>query len=185
MFFDSFIFLFIVAAYCKSYHMRKEKGAKGSVLRCLVYLALIGVGSFLLGRAVPKKCFRWDRFPYRAMAWEREGAVYQMLGIRRWQNRIPDMSRYLPEWMPAKSISGGADTGELEIMLRETCVAEWIHWLLCVLGGGCLWLWPGMGGVLTSVLYALGNLPFILVQRYNRPRLHRLWKKRKERERRT
>ena len=149
---------------------------------CLVYFALIGVGSFLLGRIVPKKYFHWDRFPYRSFVWEREGAVYQKLGIRRWQNRIPDMSRYVPNWIPPKRIVGSVDTERLEIMLRETCVAEWIHWLLCILGFGCLWLWPGKGGIVTALVYALGNLPFILVQRYNRPRLQKLWIKKKKRE---
>ena len=39
----------------------------------------------------------------------------------------------------------------------------------------CLRLWPGWGGVLVwAVWFLLGNLPFILIQRYNRPRLLRL-----------
>jgi len=141
---------------------------------CLVYLALIGAGSFALGRILPKRWFRWDRFPYSAFRWEHKGAVYQRLGIRHWQSRIPDMSRILPGIMPAKKISGPVSRLQLETMLRETCVAEWIHALLGLLGFGCLRLWPGPGGVMVSVLYLLGNLPFILVQRFNRPRLVRL-----------
>lgn len=146
---------------------------------CLIYLALIGAGSFILGRILPKRWFHWDRFPYRSFGWEREGNVYQKLNIRRWQNRIPDMSRILPGIMPAKRITGRVNVGQLETMLRETCVAEWIHALLGALGLGCLRLWPGPGGAAVSVLYLLGNLPFILVQRYNRPRLVRLLGRRK------
>ena len=112
--------------------------------------------------------------PYSAFRWEHKGAVYQRLGIRHWQSRIPDMSRILPGIMPAKKISGPVSRLQLETMLRETCVAEWIHALLGLLGFGCLRLWPGPGGVMVSVLYLLGNLPFILVQRFNRPRLVRL-----------
>lgn len=59
-------------------------------------------------------------------------------------------------------------------MIQETCIAEWVHGLLIVLGFGCIWIWDGMGGWIISVLYALGNLPYILIQRYNRPRLVKL-----------
>ena len=152
------------------------------MLRCLVYLSLLGIGSFLLGRLVPKAWFRWERFPYRTFAWERQGSIYQAIGIRRWQNRIPDMSRILPSVMPAKAITGRKTSAELERMLQETCVAEWIHALLGLLGFGCLWLWPGWGGVMAALLYLVGNLPFVLVQRYNRPRLRRLLERTKNRK---
>ncbi len=39
-----------------------------------------------------------------------------------------------------------------------------------------LWIWPGAGGIIVTVIYILlGNLPFIIIQRYNRPRLQRLY----------
>lgn len=35
---------------------------------------------------------------------------------------------------------------------------------------------PGVGGVCITIIYiVLGNLPFIVVQRYNRPRLQKLF----------
>ena len=64
---------------------------------------------------------------------------------------------------------------DLPRMIQETCVAEMIHVLLSLTGLGCLVIWPGIGGVLVTAVYILlGNLPFILIQRYNRPRLQRL-----------
>ena len=53
-------------------------------------------------------------------------------------------------------------------------MAECIHLLLPLAGLYCLRLWPGAGGVIVALLYFLGNLPFVLIQRYNRPRLQRL-----------
>ena len=41
----------------------------------------------------------------------------------------------------------------------------------------CLTLWPTVGGLAVVCLNILGNLPFILIQRYNRPRLARLLEK--------
>ena len=43
-------------------------------------------------------------------------------------------------------------------------------------GLGCLAICPNLAGVILTALWALfGNLPFILIQRYNRPRLKKLY----------
>ena len=61
------------------------------------------------------------------------------------------------------------------VLGQETCVAEAVHTASSLLGLLCLRLWPGWGGVIVwAVWFLLGNLPFILIQRYNRPRLLRL-----------
>ena len=41
------------------------------------YIALIGILAHILGEALPRKWFHWDRFPYRTFSWEREGRVYE------------------------------------------------------------------------------------------------------------
>ena len=62
-------------------------------------------------------------------------------------------------------------------MIQETCIAEWIHELLILIGFGCVFLWKGIGGWIVSLLYALGNLPYIIIQRYNRPKFIGLLKR--------
>lgn len=147
------------------------------MLRCLLYMAVTGMIGFALGRLVPKRWFHADRFPYRSAAFEREGRIYECFRIQWWQARVPDMSRIFPHLMPAKNLKQDF-IHRLPRMLQETCVAEWIHWLLCLSGLYLLRLWPGAGGIVMTVLYILlGNLPFILVQRYNRPRLLRLYQR--------
>ena len=144
--------------------------------KCALYIAQIGLLSFLLGRIIPKSWFGYDKIPFASLHCEHEGRVYEKLGIRHWQKKLPDMSRILPGSMPAKKI-GKNFVRELPVMIQETCVAEITHWFLCVAGLRCLRLWPGMGGMTIVMLNILGNLPFILIQRYNRPRLVRLWKR--------
>ena len=64
---------------------------------------------------------------------------------------------------------------QVELLVQETCVAEAVHTASILLGLGALWLCPGWGGVvLWLIWFLLANLPFILIQRYNRPRLMRL-----------
>ena len=149
--------------------------------RCLVFIIVLGIVSFALGRLLPKKWFHFDRAPFCAFAWERAGRVYTKLGIHHWQSRVPDMSRFFPKLMPAKSLERLPDQTGLLTMIQETCVAEAVHVVLCLFGIACLWLWPGFGGAAVYTVYVLlGNLPFILIQRYNRPRLVRMYRRREK-----
>lgn len=147
------------------------------LLKCALYLALTGVVGFFAGRIVPKRWFKPEKGLFRSFPVERNGTVYEKLGIRKWHKKVPDMSRILPGWMPAKKLSG--DYGEkLPVMIRETCVAEVIHISVSIAGLRCLWMWPGVGGMTVTAIHIIFlNLPFILIQRYNRPRLIRLQKK--------
>lgn len=89
------------------------------------------------------------------------------------------MSRVFPKLMPKKRmVATDADT--LLLMIRETCIAEFIHTILNICGLFGMYILPGFWGALFYAAYfLLGNLPFILIQRYNRPRLVRIYKKKR------
>ena len=142
-------------------------------LRCALYLSALGVLSFLFGRILPKSWIRGEAFPFRTNA--TEDRFYCFLRVRAWQNKLPDMSRMFPSLMPPKNLSGSYRE-RLPLMIRETCVAELTHVLLAILGFRCVAIWQGAGGIILSVLFCLGNLPFVMIQRSNRPRLIRLAK---------
>lgn len=150
-------------------------------LYCLIYLAMIGAAGFILGRLLPYSLLDEKRFPFRLFGFEKDGRIYEKIGIKKWQSHIPDMSRILPRFMPAKKLEVDF-SGKLPVMIKETCVAELIHILLAVFAPACLLIWRGAGGIAVTLLYELGNLSFILVQRYNRPRLIRLEQRVKERK---
>ena len=140
---------------------------------CVIYIAVLGVLSFIIGRLLPKGWFHADKFPYKTAAGEQK--IYQTLRVKSWQSKVPDMSRLFRHIMPAKKMT--AETvADIPRMLEETCVAELTHTLLSILGLAMLWLWPGWGGIIVTIIYILlGNVPFIIIQRYNRPRLQRLY----------
>lgn len=146
---------------------------------CIIYLIVTGIISFVLGRILPKAWFKEETIPFRLFSFEKEGKIYKKIGIHKWQNKVPDMSRIFKNIMPAKKMEKDLQN-KLPRMIQETCVAEFIHLLLCFLGLYCIRLWDGIGGYMIAILNILGNLPFILIQRYNRPRL--LYLKRKLRE---
>lgn len=142
-----------------------------AVLYCLIYLACIGLMSFLLGRLISRHKF--DHTLGIFAVGQIEKAFYDRIGIKHWQNKLPDMSRILPWAMPAKSMDNNCRSN-IGVMINETCVAGLTHALLCVFGFGCAFIWQGVGGILASVAYCIGNIPFIMIQRYNRPRLVRV-----------
>ena len=145
---------------------------------CLIYIIVVGVVGFVGGRFLPKRWFNYDAAPYKALPFENNGNVYRKLGIHRWQDRLPDMSRILPNVMPAKRITSHLSVEKAEIMVQETCIAEFIHVFLSVAGLALPFLWPGWGGICVFLVYfLLGNLPFILIQRFNRPKLRMLREK--------
>lgn len=153
------------------------------IVTCLLYIAVLGMAAFPFGRLLARCPLRTDGFPFRCAAWERGGKNYEKLHIRAWQNRVPDVSRWFPSLVPVKRLESPTPEG-MGRMVRETCVAELTHVLLILLGLYCLRLWPGVGGVIFYCVYTLaGNVPFILIQRYNRPRLVRLQKAMEKKER--
>lgn len=146
----------------------------------ILYMALLGILATPLGRLMARLPLNGKRFPFQALPFEKNGKLYEKLGIRRWKNKVPDMSKILIKILPPKKVSFRDDVEKLEVLVKETCVAESVHIILCLLGLGLLAIWPGPGGAVMTALYLLlGNLPFIVIQRYNRPRLLSLLEKKR------
>ena len=147
------------------------------LLKCTIYCVLVGTVGFFFGRLIAKCPLKPDRGWFRPFGFEKNGLLYEKLHIRFWQAKVPDVSRMLPFMMPPKSLSGDYKK-RLPVMIHETCVAELTHIVVSILGLPCLWIWRGIGGVaVTAVFVLILNVPYILIQRYNRPRLIRLQKK--------
>lgn len=140
-------------------------------LYCIIYFMATGFLGFILGRLLPKSWFLYDGFPYRCAKFERGGALYDKMNIHKWQTKLPDMSRLVPWAMPAKNLKT-CNSSRLLTMIQETCIAEFIHWMLCITGLGSFFILQNPFCVLLYLIYVLVfNIPFIIIQRYNRPRL--------------
>lgn len=150
------------------------------MLKCLLYIAFWGLAAFPLGKFLRRRRFDPEALPYRPCTFEKGGALYERMGVKRWCRLLPDISRSASGYMPEKKLGGSA--ADIYIFIQETCVAELVHWLLCLAGLPCLLLWPG-GGLLVFLIYVIiGNLPYIVIQRYNRPRLLRVYRRMLKRE---
>ena len=121
----------------------------------------------LVGYLMPpvKGTSRW----FRPWAWE--APVYRFLGVKSWK-------KHLPTYAP-RQFSLAENTPEQ--VLRNMCGAEIVHEgimvcsflpLLTVPQFGAFWVF-----FITSTLAALFDSLFVMTQRYNRPRLERILKK--------
>lgn len=78
------------------------------------------------------------------------------------------ITKILPRFMPKKRLEA---ENNIPVLINETCIAEATHVIAAILGFGCVFVWNGIGGWIVSVLFLLINVPFVIIQRFNRPRL--------------
>lgn len=138
------------------------------VLMTIIYFMLIGQGCFFFGLGLPRDAFNENVFPYKAFSWEKEGKFYERFRVKKWKSKVPDMSMATKLLFP-KRVSFGVTASELDRLIKESCVAELIHYILCVLAIGFYNIWKSKTGAILSLLFFVGNLPYIVIQRYNRP----------------
>lgn len=146
------------------------------LLKGVFYLLALSLLAHPVGQALPRRWFSGDRWPWASAPFEKEGRFWRKLGVHRWKDKVPDMSRLLGD-MVKKQLAPDGKT-DYALLVQETCVAECVHWALTLLSAGIFFLWrSGWAALLWLVYNVLGNVSFIVIQRYNRPRLQKLAEK--------
>lgn len=142
------------------------------LLRTIHYILCTSVVVFILGRVYPRKWIFENRFPFKSFRFEKDGRIYNKINIMKWKTKLPDASviitKIIPCFMPRKRLD---QNNQIPILIKETCIAEITHVLAAILGFGCVFIWEGVGGWIVSIAFLLFNIPFIIIQRFNRPRL--------------
>ena len=150
-------------------------------LRMASIVGIIGIPSFYIGESLPRSMYDPEHFPFRCCAWEKNGLVYEKLGIRWLKTHTLDMSRMMGRVFP-KQHTMSRNPAHLRRLVLEMCNAELIHWILTLLSPVFACLIEGWHGVVISCGYALGNLSYVMIQRYNRPALSGLEERLRRRE---
>ena len=131
---------------------------------------------------IPVTYFEKDNSLYKLRMWEKSGQLWeQLFSVRKWKHLIPDGTKVIQKGFE-KNVLASNDQHYLDMFVIETRRAELTHWL-SILPAGLFFLWnPAWAGWIMVVYALLFNLPIIIVQRYNRPRIERfLDRKRKTR----
>ena len=137
------------------------------VLSWAFFHIIISVVCFL----IPFHYFQRSSFLFKIRVWENSGQFWQdVVAVKRWKGSIPDGSRIFKFGYEKKTLHG-MNHENLQRFAIETKRAELTHWL-CILPAPLFFLWNPIWAGWVMILYAfMFNLPFIIVQRYNRARI--------------
>ncbi len=139
----------------------------------LIFLATaagLGIIAHFAGEALPRSRFDPENALFCEKPFEKNGRFYEKLGIKRWKDKLPDKSRVKGGGY-SKSMKKGVSPEHIDRLIKESCVAEFVHLSLAVASPVFLVTMRGVMSAAATVLYALHNVPYIMIQRYNRPRL--------------
>lgn len=148
-------------------------------LNCIIYTLLV-VARAWVDVLIPDRFLRRDSWWFRTREWERDGEWYRdQLHIDRWKDRLPSLrtaGRF------SKKRLTEASRRYFNLFITETCRAESNH-LRAIASVMVMRLWTPVDlWAVCMLIGVLGNLPFIMIQRYNRPRLMRALERLERRE---
>ncbi len=115
-----------------------------------------------------------DGWLLRPRSFEARGTWYRRrLLIHRWKDRVPEAGGLFRGGVSKRQLPA-RDRAGLELFVRETRRAELAHWW-CLACGPVFVLWnPPLASALLVTYGVAVNLPFVLIQRYNRFRTQSL-----------
>ncbi|MBN2050336.1 MAG: hypothetical protein JW760_07835 [Spirochaetales bacterium] len=142
-----------------------------NVLAWTVVNLLSGYIASILPASLFRPCSWW----YKPRAFEQGGRLYRrILAVRLWKRLLPDGGNFFGNGFQKKRLAQPRDSGYYRVFAVETCRAEFTH-NVGILSSLLFFAWNHWSIALWMIPYALAvNLPCIIAQRYNRPRLLRM-----------
>ena len=146
------------------------------ILNILVINLLLGTvwhyAVFFLCVFIDTKHFDERKRMHLPEKWERGGKFYtNTLKIQKWKDALP---QHIGKDGFSKDHLDGISVEYLDEFIMETCRGEWNHTANCALCLILMLLDPPPVSLIFAFLVFIGNLPFKLIQRYNRFRLQKL-----------
>lgn len=146
-----------------------------TILLCFIIWPMLQFAAALLCLNLPDSVLSSDSFLFRSRSYENGGLIYdKMFRVSQWKHLVPDGNIVSKQKRFKKKHLQNFSGENISRFLLESARAELSHWLAIL----PFWLFGFFvpSGVLWYMLiYALAiNLPCIIIQRYNRPRLQRL-----------
>ncbi len=146
-----------------------------SLLTNCMRVCFIGVIVGIVFAYIPAGVFRYaGRFlkPYK---FEHNGRFYEKyFKISKWKDKLPQFSNIVKVGFHLDNIEIKSEE-YLERFIIETIRSEITHIFLMIISPVfVVWSENTTYGIIASCLYFIGNVPFLMVQRYNRPRVVKL-----------
>ena len=151
-----------------------------TILLCFALWLVFQVIAAVLCLNLPDKVFRPDAFFFRSHRWEQNGRVYDKIFlVKRWKHLLPDGGAVWKKKGYQKKTLTDFSEQNLNRFLVESVRGECSHWL-AILPFWVFGLFAPPEVIWIMLAYALAvNVPCIIAQRYNRPRILALMAHRK------
>lgn len=155
------------------------------LLSYLIGKFALDLGAFLIlsiivtfiSTKLPERYYDYRTWIYKERKWEKNGEFYQhVFKVKRWKDHMPEIADFIKSAFPKNSIKEFSHE-YIEKFLLESCRAEFAHW--CIILSSIIFLVCQGTAAFVFILLAaiLMNAPFIIIQRYNRPRIIRIMKR--------
>lgn len=131
----------------------------------------IQIASGFVTHHLPRRVFEADGPLFRQRRWEAHGEIYnRIFAVKRWKDRLPEAGALFPGGVSKRDLQDRSpDT--LGVLVAETRRAELTHWLPALLAFSFFAWNPVHVALWMPIIGFFGNAPFIMIQRYLRPRL--------------
>lgn len=138
------------------------------------YVIIIGLVTGFIFALIPGKFFLKLRRYYNLMAFEQDGRFYsKYFKVHIWKDKLPQFSE-LTKFGFSKASLNNVSEEYLEQFYIETMRAELSHWFLILISPIYIIFSEKILLTFTILGNIFGNLPFIIIQRYNRGRILKL-----------
>ena len=153
-----------------------------TVVICFLIWPLLQVAAAYLCVKIPDRRYVPSSFFFRSHKWEKEGRIYdKIFKVSSWKGFLPDGGAITSGGYRKKHLTDFSG-GNLQKFLIESCRAELSHWLAIL----PFWVFGFIAParvIFYMLIYALViNLPCIIAQRYNRPRIIGLMERKNARQ---
>jgi len=130
-------------------------------------------GVAFLIRFFPKSLYKENRGFFKEHPFEKK--LYKKILVEKWKDKLPEWGRV---WnFEKKNLNKELSLRYIDKFILETKYAEVGHLGMAILGFACILVNPSdyaNMAVICSIINLVIQIPFCLIQRYNRPRLVRL-----------
>ncbi len=146
-----------------------------TILLCFIIWPVLQTAAALFCLKLPDSVFAPDSCFFCAHRFENNGLIYErLLKVSRWKHLLPDGGMVWKKRGFRKKRLESLSNGNLNRFLIESARGEMSHWL-AIFPFWVFWFFTPPNVPLMMLAYALLiNMPCIIVQRYNRPRVIRL-----------
>ena len=141
------------------------------LLLVFIISPLVELAAVLIGRKVPLSELTTDKWLYKERGFEEHGEFYKrVFKVHIWKKYLPDGAKCFKGDF-TKNQMKSTDAAYLQMFIAEACRAELVHWLMFVPFLFYFLIAPPLLAVVLILVTGFINIPCVIAQRYNRPRL--------------